>query len=100
MTYVSENTYGEVIEFRLHETREDAVSWVLGELPSDYDGDFWASEDGRQIERSSRGLDFTVEVFDSVEEAISSQLSLDDEALPRVLRSIADAVEAFYAVEA
>ena len=99
MPYVSESTYGEVIEFRLHETREDAVSYVLGELPSEYDGDLWASKDGREIERSIRGLDFTVDVFDSVEEAICSQLNLDEETLPHILRSIADAVEVFYAVK-
>ena len=99
MAYVSESTYGEVIEFRLHETREDAVSCVIRGLPSDYDKDFWASENGREIKRSSRGLDFTVDVFDSVKEAIDSQMGLDEEALPRVLRSIADAVEAFYADE-
>ena len=100
MPFVSENTqYG--VFFELHETAEDAVDHLLREVGSDYSDDFWASDDGESIIENSRSsLDFSLRIYPSVADAVKSQVDLDLETLPAVLRSIADAVDRFYAVEA
>ena len=94
--FVSETTYGE-LKFMLHATREEAVEHLLNEIGPDYANKFWASKDGKNIERSSHFLDFGICVYENIAEAISGQLSSDHDVLSISLRRIADAIDAWEA---
>lgn len=82
-----------------HDTREDAVAYILAELGPDYTSGpaarFWPSEDGRYLMQSERSApDFSARVHGSAGAALISLADMDEEALPIALRAIAAAIEA------
>lgn len=91
--FISEITKNGV-KFTAHETAEEAVTFILDYLGSDYEKDFWASEDGKElIANTGSRLDFSAAVYNSAEAAIRANSGLDEDDLPAVLRILADAVE-------
>lgn len=87
------------IFFTAHETAEAAVTHLINSL-TDTNDDFWASADGKSIVRSSRMVDYDLQVFPSVAAAVDAMSDQDPEVLASSLRAIADAVEEFEAMNA
>lgn len=71
-----------------HATAVDAVDHLLHGLGGDYDDQFWASEDGSEIRRGNRMVDFDLYVYPSVEDAIEAQRHLDDDVREEVIEAI------------
>lgn len=65
--------------YTAHNSAAEAVGQLLDSLNGDYQEDFWGSADGQRLERGSRMLDFSMEVYSSKEEAIADLKWLDDE---------------------
>jgi hypothetical protein len=80
------------VAFKAFETEQDAVQWIIDELGSDYQNDFWVGSDGK-LHRSGRCFDFTVCVHDSLASAIVNNSGLDPSAAIGVLRALSDAIE-------
>lgn len=79
--------------FKAHEGRAEAVEYLIESVGPDRQDDFWASEDGQQIEQSSRRLDFSVLIFDTTEEAVKAISALDPYALPQTLLALVEAIQ-------
>lgn len=94
MPFVSENTKNG-IDFRLHDTAEEAVRYLLDEIGPDYADKFWASDDGLRIERAPGMTDFNITVHNSIRSAAAAQMDLDLVAIPFALRALAEAVETY-----
>lgn len=66
-------------------TEKEAAEFIVEYLGADYADDFWVDENGRLMQ-SSRCIDFSADVYESLSEAVRAQLSLDDDALSNVLK--------------
>lgn len=87
------------LRFAVHETRKEAVAYVLDALGPDYtsgpNARFWSSAEGLELMQSTHGmLDFGCRIYNSTGEALISLADYDDEAMPMALRALADAIEA------
>lgn len=91
--FIAESTFG-THSFTAFDTAEEAVSFLLDMIGSDYSDFFRASDDGKNIVNYGGGFDFDISVHETIQSAISAQMDLDEDYLPHVLRLIADAVEA------
>ena len=91
MSAYSYTTAGGTLEILPHETDLAAAEYLADRLA---DRGWWVDGNRRLRPPSDRMRDYTADVFGSENALIRGTVYMDREALPVVLRAIADAIEA------
>ena len=79
--YIAESSHGGYQHFQAFRDRRLAAAWLMSEL-----------DDHGVIQSPLSRVDYSLDIYDSVAEAIHAQLSLDEDALPETMRLLAHAL--------
>lgn len=98
MTFYAVSTRN-AFEVTPHATYEAAAEYLVASLNGDYADDFWI-ECGRLCSNYNSRCDFTLSIYESPEDCVSSMRHLDDDVKVAAFRALADAMQAALEVEA